>query len=142
MLNRPQKSEQWLQTLRENGYKLTPARRAIVEFLTQNLHPINPAEAYELIHPYHPKIGRMTVYRTMEQLGSIGLIRRLHAGCHSFVSAPEGYWHVLTCEDCGQTDYLPADVRVPEVESHHGFKVRSHWLHCVGVCAACQQKQR
>jgi Fe2+ or Zn2+ uptake regulation protein len=128
----------WQQKLEAQGYRLTSSRRAIIEFLCQTDQPINPSDTYELIHQAHPRIGRMTVYRTMEQLAHLGLIRRLHEGCHSYIACPDGDWALLICEQCGSQEYLQAEKFIAFVEKGQSFKVSTPLLQFFGYCQRCQ----
>ena len=65
----------WLVQLNEQGYRLTGARRAVVEIMAQSRHAITPIEIYDEARAAHPALGLVTVYRTLEALEEQGLIQ-------------------------------------------------------------------
>ncbi len=129
--------------LKTAGYKLTPARRAVLEVLAtpggEHLsHPQILAEGQKI----YPKLGRATVYRTMEVLVKLRLVRPLYLNepTQRFVSAEGGHHH-LVCSNCGQVvefEHCTVDQLTSELSATYHFQISSHLLEFHGLCAACQ----
>jgi len=93
-------AELWLTQLHENGYRLTDARRAVVEIVEKSTRALTPVEVYDLARKKYRALGLVTVYRTLEKLEELHLIQRVHQpqGCQAFVSAGHGHQHLLLCQ--------------------------------------------
>lgn len=66
--------------LREQGYRVTGARRAILEALVGSRGHVSADELAALVNERAPRVGRMTVYRTLELLQQLGLVRAIYLG--------------------------------------------------------------
>jgi Fur family transcriptional regulator, ferric uptake regulator len=137
--------EDWLQCLQDNGYRLTAPRQAVVEAITTHQRVLNPQEVFELARENHPRLGLVTVYRTIEKLEELGLLQRVHqpSGCQGFVAAFNGHQHLLICQRCGLVEYFGGDQEtldrlVIDVEEKSGYYVREHWLQLFGLCTECK----
>ena len=135
----------WLQCLQDNGYRLTAPRQAVVEIVASSQRVLNPLEVFGLARESYPRLGLVTVYRTIEKLEELGLLQRVHqpSGCQGFVAAFSGHQHLLICRECGQVEYFTGDQvtiedLVTNVEKKSGYFVQEHWLQLFGVCADCQ----
>ena len=90
-------AELWLTQLQENGYRLTGARKAVVEAVAGSRRALTPIEVYDAARKGHPALGLVTVYRTLEKLEQLHLIQRVHhhQSCQAFVTLAEGHQHLL-----------------------------------------------
>jgi Fur family ferric uptake transcriptional regulator len=130
------------QQLKSAGYKLTLPRLAVAKVL--ETYPEHLSHNQILIEgqKIYPKLSRATVYRTMELLVELGLLRPLylHDPTQRFVSATGGHHH-LVCTNCGTTiefDYCSADQLAQELSAKYKFQIQSHLLEFQGVCRDCQ----
>ncbi len=135
--------ETWLNTLHENGYRLTEARKAVVETVSESLRALTPLEVFDQARSAYPALGLVSVYRTLEKLEELHLIQRVHqpGGCQAFVSASQGHQHLLLCQRCGQVSYFEGDDLenlMSGISSKTGYKIREHWLQLFGLCKNCQ----
>jgi len=134
----------WLTQLRSNGYRLTNARKAVVETMARTRSALNPLDAYEQARSDCPGLGLVTVYRTLEKLEQLGLIQRVHQpdGCNAYLPHAEGHQHLIICEVCGKAEYFEGkedlDVFFDRVAGEHGFTVNEHWLQLFGICSECK----
>ena len=129
-------AELWLHQLEQNGYRLTPARQAVVRALAASPYAITPLELFETARRRHRPLGLVSVYRTLEKLEQLGLIQRVHQpeGCQAFVSATHGHQHLLICRQCGRTAFFEGDDLQPLIRSisrRTGFSIGAHWLQLV-----------
>jgi len=141
-----ERAQQWLQCLSVNGYRQTAPRQAVVEILADSLRVLNPQEAYDLARENYPRLGLVTVYRTIEKLEELGLVQRVHqpSGCQGFVAAFEGHQHLLICQGCGLVEFFDGshaeiDGLMGRVEAQSGYEIHGHWLQLFGLCASCQE---
>lgn len=140
-------SETWVDCLQKNGYRITAPRRAIVEIMAKSWRPLSALDLYDLGRTRYPRLGLVTVYRTLEKLEQLGLIQRLHHpdGCHTFLPALKGHTHLLICTACGRAVAFSGDDLsglITETARHSGYQIREHWLQLFGLCAECQKVTR
>ncbi|MBN1145785.1 MAG: transcriptional repressor [Anaerolineales bacterium] len=135
----------WLGCLQANGCRLTAPRQAVVEILVSSQRVLSPMDVYELGRANYPKLGLVTVYRTIEKLEELGLLQRVHqpSGCQGFVAAFTGHQHLLICQRCGRVTYFSGDLEkmgglMDEVAQGSGYLIKEHWLQLFGLCANCQ----
>src|SRR5919106_700797 len=104
-------SDRWLMQLQENGYRLTEARRAVVEIVQSSTRALIPVEIFEKARKKYRAIGLVSVYRTLEKLEELHLIQRVHQpqGCQAFIAESKGHEHLLLCENCGQVTFFEGD---------------------------------
>ena len=134
--------ETWLARLHEHGYRLTAARRAIVEIVQHATRSLTPLEIYDMARKKYPALGLVSVYRTLERLEELHLIQRVHhpQGCQAFVTAASGHQHLLLCQQCGQVEFFDGDdldALTKAVSKRTGYKIKEHWLQLFGLCSAC-----
>jgi Fur family transcriptional regulator, ferric uptake regulator len=128
--------------LKRAGYKLTAPRRTVVQVLENEGEHLSSNEVLELGRQTHPTLSRATVYRTLELLTELGLVRPILLGDTSqrYV-ASEGGHHHLVCSDCGAVldfDRCGVDRLADSLAEQHGFQIRSHLLEFYGTCRECQ----
>jgi len=137
----------WLSQLKDNGYRLTDARKAVVEIVAATSHALTPVEVFDRARASSPGLGLVTVYRTLEKLEELGLIQRVHQthGCQAFIARGNGHEHLLLCTKCGLTVRFSGDELDPLIHSishKTGFKVEEHWLQLFGLCGKCKKREK
>ncbi len=146
------------------GYSNTRARRAVLDALTEAAAPVTPAGLLDSARQHHPALGLVTVYRTLELLESLGLVRKLHLaeGCHSYVLSTvradesghahtgegehhgaDAHGHHVICRKCHRAvEFAGCDIEavIASVQAQTGFAVQDHWLEMFGLCPQCQEQ--
>ncbi len=138
--------ENWLTEFRSQGYRLTDARRAVVETVAKSPRALTPAEIHDLAKEQYPKLGLVTVYRTLEKLEELNLVQRVHQeqGCNAYLAHAEGHQHLLICQKCKKAVYFDGDdlnASFAKVGEKHGFIVQEHWLQLFGICEECRENE-
>jgi Fe2+ or Zn2+ uptake regulation protein len=136
-------AETWLEQLHQNGYRLTEARRAVVETVEKSSRALTPIEVYDLARQKYRALGLVTVYRTLEKLEELNLIQRVHQplGCQAFIAAGEGHQHLLLCQRCGQVAFFEGDdldALTRSIAGKTGYQINDHWLQLFGLCVKCR----
>ncbi len=130
--------------LRRKGYRLTPQRYAILKAIAASEEHLTPDDLLEKARVATPQIGRITIYRTLDILGQLGLVCRVHApdGCRGYMmTRPTGHHHHLVCTGCGRTlDFsdCPLEELEKRLEQDTGFITTGHLLEVYGTCADCR----
>jgi Fe2+ or Zn2+ uptake regulation protein len=140
----PTKAEDWLEKLQSGGYRLTIPLRVLVHILANSPRALGAIDVYDLGRKEYPRLGLVTVYRTLEKLEALGLIQRVHQadGCHMYLRSADGHQHILLCTRCGQVEYFTGDDLndlTAAVARQSGFEVQEHWLQLHGLCATCRR---
>lgn len=121
--------------MRGRGYKVTPQRVAVLEALASEQH-----QSLDGIRARCPGVGMVTVYRTLDLLGSLGLVRRLDLGDGARYELAEDHHHHMICESCGdisEFEQCPLDPKLLPTREP-GFEVHSHSVEVYGRCASCR----
>lgn len=129
--------------LRADGHKLTQPRRAILRALVAAPRPLSHAEILERGQAFYAELGLVTVYRTLELLETLELVRPVHLadGCHGYALATPGHTHHVVCERChAVVEVVGCDLGafLDHVAARTGYTITGHWLEIAGLCAACQ----
>ena len=121
--------------MRGRGYKATPQRVAVLRALAEEQH-----QSLEEIRARCPEVGLVTVYRTLELLGELGIVRRLELGNGARYELARVHHHHMICESCGdisEFDECPLDPELLPPESAD-FEIRAHSLEVYGQCGSCK----
>ena len=100
------------------------------------------AELIERCRDVDPTTIPSTVYRTLDVLESLGLLRHSHGadGREEFHVRPVVAHGHLHCTSCGTTWEIPADEArglVSKLTASRGFAVDLTHLSIAGLCAGC-----
>ena len=130
--------------LRGSGNRPTAARREVIAALLSAEGHVSADALYEQMRSGGSRIGRMTVFRTLDLLAEIGVIRPIYqgSGAAHFVLLEDGHHHHLVCITCSKTvefdDCTLADELSERLAKRHQFQIAGHLLELYGVCANCQ----
>lgn len=133
--------------LRDHGFRVTAARRAILDTLLGCAGHVSADELVALVNEKSTRAGRMTVYRTLDILQQLGLIRAIYqgSGAAHFVLLENGHHHHLVCSRCDAVVEFD-DCLMKELEQQLGkrydFLVQGHVLEIVGLCPNCQEQHQ
>ena len=128
--------------LRARGLRWTPQRRTLIEVLSHANGHVTGAELIERCRQVDPTTIPSTVYRTLDVLDGMGLLRHSHGadGREEFHVQPVVSHGHLHCRSCGTTWEIPADeaaVVVEALQRSRGFAVDLSHLSIGGQCAGC-----
>ena len=129
------------QVLKDRGYRLTPQRELVLSAVDELGHA-TPDEVLAKVHEQSSAVNISTVYRTLELLEELGLVRHTHitdrAPTYHSKATPD---HVhLVCRTCGKVLEAHPDEFVPLLESlldAHGFEPDLGHLTVFGRCQDC-----
>jgi Fur family ferric uptake transcriptional regulator len=128
--------------LRDRGMRLSAARRLVLEALFAAERPVTADEIAEGLGGALPPTDVASVYRNLETLETVGLVRHVHLG-HGpglYALAGERDREYLTCERCGAYEVLEPEA-LDEVRDlvrrRFGFEARFTHFPIVGLCSHC-----
>ncbi len=131
--------------LHARGLRWTPQRRMLIDVLAQADGHVTGAELVERCRVVDPSTTPSTVYRTLDVLEELGLVRHGHGadGREEFHVLPDTEHGHLHCRGCGATleiDAGEAAAFVAALEARHGFAIDLSHITVVGRCAGCRQE--
>ncbi len=131
----------WRAMLREKGYRLTPQRELVLAAVNELGHA-TPEQVCVQVQRTASGVNISTIYRTLELLEELGLVRHAHLGHGAPSYHPAGHvQHIhLVCRDCDAV--LEADAKVAEalgksLATEVGFQIDLEHFAIYGRCAAC-----
>ena len=131
--------------LRAAGHRSGSGRRAVIEVLARHDCLMTAGDILaELRGAGHP-IGFATVYRALETLTELGLVRRVDAGTASAAYEPvdpsgEHHHHVV-CDRCGEvTPFVDEELErsIARLSRRLGGEIHSHEVTLRGACPGCR----
>jgi Fur family ferric uptake transcriptional regulator len=127
--------------LRERGLRVSAARRLVLEVLYGAEGPLPAERIAEGLEGRIPRSDLASVYRNLETLEEVGLVRHVHLG-HGpglyALAAPEHEY--LVCESCHAVRTVASHEldRVREsIRRRFGYEARFTHFPIVGLCPDC-----
>lgn len=135
----------WQDRLRSSGYRLTPQRQLVLEAVEELGHA-TPEDVLQHVQQRSSAVNASTVYRTLDVLERIGLVKHAHLGhgapTYHPATAPA---HVhLVCRDCDvvqEIDISAAGGLVAALKEQRGFETDVNHLTVFGRCADCRTSE-
>jgi Fur family transcriptional regulator, ferric uptake regulator len=134
-------TEDWQATLRAKGYRLTPQRELVLGAV-ERLGHATPDDVLTAIRQESQAVNVSTVYRTLELLEELGLVRHAHisdrAPTYHSTAAPT-HAH-LVCRECrGITEVAPELVEplTGTLRERYDFSTDVGHLTIFGTCGSC-----
>lgn len=136
--------EKLLEYCKDRGLRNTVALRTILGVLNQSPLPLSLQELEN-----YPEIAdlcdRATIFRTLQRLEGIGLLRRLnfsHSGAKFSITLDGDHKEYIICNSCGDVQVLDVSCPVHQLEekltNELGYAGMTHELTFYGQCKDCQ----
>jgi Fur family ferric uptake transcriptional regulator len=131
------------QALRTQGLKLTSSRKAVLEVLATTSEHLKVAEVHRRARTIDPRVGLASVYRTMDLLERLRLIKHVHMEHRHrhYASITEEHSHHLVCTGCGLAVEFN-DCRLEKLERaiarRTDFEIDGHCMEFFGRCQKCR----
>ncbi len=131
--------------LREAGERVTRQRIAVADALGAVGRQVSAQELYRRLRRRDPRIGRATVFRTLEALVAAGVARRLELDGHvyGYVACRPEHHHHLACDRCGRVEEIDEAYIRPVAERvalDLGFRIDDARVDFYGLCASCARR--
>ena len=128
--------------LRGRGLRVSAARRLVIEALFAAERPLTAEEIAAGLEGWLPSSDLASVYRNLDTLEALGLVRHFHVGhgAGRYALAPAGGLEFVSCERCGAFAPVPAgrlDGVRGMIERTTGYRARFSHFPLVGTCADC-----
>lgn len=127
-------------TLHERGMRMTPQRQLVLDAVRELEHA-TPEQICQRVQVTAPTVNITTVYRTLDLLDRLGLVRHTHLGHGAPTYSVQEHEHVhLVCHRCGHVDEVPCELLAPlagTLRDVHGFELDASHLALSGTCREC-----
>ncbi len=133
------------QVLHNQGLRLTRSRMAVLQVLDASSEHLKVAEVYRRARMLDPQVGLASVYRTMDLLERLHLVKHVHVEHrHShYARISDHHGHHLVCNGCG----LVVEFNDCQLESltrslarRTKFRIEGHCVEFFGQCRKCRTR--
>jgi Fur family ferric uptake transcriptional regulator len=133
-----------MSTLRSAGLRRSGPRKAVVEALADHDCAVTALELDDELRRSRVRVGRASIYRTLEQLEQLGLVQRLEvsrgvAGYERVIPGGDHHHHAV-CRRCGRMEpFEDAQLEraIAKVSDEIEFDVSEHDVVLRGICERC-----
>jgi Fur family transcriptional regulator, ferric uptake regulator len=135
------------QALKQHGLRMTPQRQLILDAVASLEGHVSAEQVYQHVVRVFPDVNISTVYRTLEVLEELGVVRHthFHEGVAQYQRTDTARHHHMVCSRCGAESDLDLEVLEPlahELKRRYGFEADLAHSAIVGLCRACQTQAR
>jgi Fur family peroxide stress response transcriptional regulator len=104
-----QQLEDLVSTLREEGFRITPQRVAILDYLLETDDHPSAEYIHKIIKKKYPMVSLSTVYKTLDLLREKKLVNEIEVDGESRFDAHTDAHINLVCMNCGKIDDIDED---------------------------------
>lgn len=132
-----------LERLKTQGFRLTAARKQLVELFGKECHPVSAADVLAMLKKHGLNVNTTTAYRELTFLEEQGIIRSVHFqdGVQRYESADLPHHHHAICVSCHRVEDIEMEHNFSAVErqikKQKNFAVSHHSLEFYGRCGRC-----
>ncbi len=136
-------SDELAARLRRQGYRLTPQRQLVLRAV-EKLGHATPDEVLAEVHSQSSAVNVSTVYRTLEVLEQLGLVRHAHLSdrAPTYHSVTDHEHFHLVCRNCHRVVSVDPEVvasLAERLEAEQGFVLDVGHLAVFGRCIDCEE---
>ena len=133
--------------LRKKGYRLTPQRHMILSVIQEADGHLSIDQILERVQERNPYVSLSTVYRTLELLRELGLVRENHLPGEQphYETAESTEHHHLVCRRCRTIIHLEDNLLGnlhEQLQQQYAFHSLTLDLVAAGYCDACWKKMQ
>jgi len=135
--------EQAIESLREQGYRLTPQRLLVLSIVAGGGDHMGVDEVFRRAQQAYPYMDIATVYRTLHLFKKLGVVTEVAIGdrLHYELKDPNGHHHHMVCRECHGA-YNLSPHYLEEFRSilihEFGFEPDLDHFAISGICANCR----
>lgn len=139
-----QQLEQVVTSLRDEGFRITPQRIAIVDYLLKTKEHPNAERIHNTIKRKYPMVSLSTIYKTLDLLKERKLVNEIDVGGEARFDAHTDEHINLVCMKCEKIDDVDDDM-LKEIRSKAAKKSKYFILkgsfELFGYCEICKSKR-
>jgi Fur family ferric uptake transcriptional regulator len=129
--------------LKERGLRMTPQRQLILDVVVAMHGHISVDQVHQQVIRQFPDVHITTVYRTLEVLEELGIVRHthIHDGVAQYQRTDEALHQHMVCTVCHGNTELEVEILKPlaeELRLRYGFNADLAHTAIVGICRDCQ----
>ena len=125
------------------GLKMTPQRRAIVEYLQNAKNHPTADEVMTAVNRRFPMTSRATVYNTLNWLKENAMVKEVFEGGVVHFDPHTAAHHHFVCNQCGKVEDVDCSaisaIKLCSLPDHQQVETMEVTLR--GLCAACQKSK-
>jgi len=137
--------EEILAELSKGGFRITRARRSIIEVLINSSLPLSAEEIIDALLRKKILANKTTVYRELTFLKDRAIVQEiqfLHERVKRYEVVFGSHHHHLICMECKRVEDVELEGELEKYEREimrsRGFKVLNHTLEFMGLCEDCR----
>lgn len=142
-------TSEWTQhttaALADAGHRFTGPRAEVIAAIADVGCSVNAKEIAELLHERDSGVGLASIYRALELLDRLGLVKRLDLGegtARYEPALPGGdHHHHIVCDSCGAVEAFEDDAlerAIHALSDRIEYSVAAHDVTLHGECPACR----
>ncbi|NMH75957.1 Fur family transcriptional regulator [Pseudonocardia xinjiangensis] len=129
-------------TLHQRGLRMTPQRQLVLDAV-RTLGHATPEQICTEVQRAAPAVNITTIYRTLDLMERIGLVRHTHLGHGAPTYSEQEHQHVhLVCHSCGTVTEAATDLMdglTRRLRSDIGFELDPSHVALSGMCSTCRE---
>jgi Fur family peroxide stress response transcriptional regulator len=138
-----QQLEQIVTSLRDEGFRITPQRIAIVDYLLKTEDHPSADLIHKVVRKRYPMVSLSTIYKTLDLLKEKKLVNEIEVEGETRFDAHTDEHVNLVCMKCGRIDDLDEEslreIQVKAAKKSKYLILKSNFeLH--GYCSSCKSK--
>ena len=138
-----QQIEDLIVSLREEGFRITPQRIAIVDYLLKTEDHPSAEHIHKTIQKKYPMVSLSTVYKTLDLLKEKKLVNEIEVGGEARFDAHTDEHINLVCMKCGKIEDID-EYSLKEIQNRAARKSKYLILkgsfELFGYCSNCKSK--
>lgn len=131
-------------TLHQHGMRMTPQRQLVLDAV-RDLEHATPEQVCRRVQRTAPTVNITTVYRALDLLEELKLVRHTHLGHGAPVYSVDAHEHVhLVCHRCGKITEVPCSLLqglARQLDERYGFVLDPPHLALSGTCLDCRNNK-
>lgn len=135
--------EELTAALRQEGFRITPQRVAILDYLLKTDDHPSAESIHKIIKEKYPMVSLSTIYKTLDLLREKKLVNEIEVEGEARFDAHIDSHINLVCMNCGKIDDLDEE-SLNEIQNRAARKSKYHIIkgsfELFGYCSECKSK--
>lgn len=136
--------ERLVTKLREDNYRITPQRLALIDILVSDSGHPSVSQIYEQLRTQFPTTSLATVYKTLNVLKRLGEVKEIILSDddtrYDLTNLdPHPHLICVQCHSITDAELCDLEAITRDISAQYNFKVLDQRLDFFGICADCQR---